>query len=129
MVDHVLEPGATWTTLDGRPAHVDDRIDTPHKAIRRVAAHLASRRPGWRVRSRSRTTGTPPPRRPRRTALFTPADRDEARSRRARIRANRLGSLTDDRLDHSPGEDRSLGESAPHLKGPAYCADSVGGLS
>lgn len=40
MVDHVLDLAATWTAWDGRPTHVDDRVYTPHKAIRRVADHL-----------------------------------------------------------------------------------------
>ncbi|TLS46757.1 hypothetical protein FE633_08580 [Streptomyces montanus] len=40
MVDHVLALAATWTAWDGKPVHVDDRIYTPHKAIRRVADHL-----------------------------------------------------------------------------------------
>ena len=65
-------------------------------------------------------------------APFTPAHLDEARSRftrLARIWANRLDSLSHDRLDHSPGEGRSFHELAPHLKGSTYCADSVDGLS
>ncbi len=40
MVDHVLALAATWTRWDGRPAYVDDRVYTPHKAIRRVADHM-----------------------------------------------------------------------------------------
>ncbi|GAA4519201.1 hypothetical protein [Nonomuraea ferruginea] len=31
---------ATWTTWDGRPVRADERVYTPHKAIRRVADHL-----------------------------------------------------------------------------------------
>jgi hypothetical protein len=40
MVDHVLALAATWTHWDGKPAHVDDRVYTPHKAVRRVTDHL-----------------------------------------------------------------------------------------
>lgn len=40
MVDRVLEPAATWANRAGKPAHVDDRVHTPHKAVRRVADHL-----------------------------------------------------------------------------------------
>src|SRR5436305_4914655 len=40
MVGHVLALAATWTAWDGKPSHVDDRVYTPHKAIRRVADHL-----------------------------------------------------------------------------------------
>jgi hypothetical protein len=65
-------------------------------------------------------------------APFTPADLDEARSRLtrlARIWANRLDSLSDDQLDHSPGEGRRFRELALHLMGSTYHADSVGGPS
>ncbi|MGW1744163.1 hypothetical protein ACWCRD_00815 [Streptomyces sp. NPDC002092] len=42
MVGHVLEmAAATWTNRPGKPVHVDDRVHTPHKAIRRVVDHLA----------------------------------------------------------------------------------------
>jgi hypothetical protein len=40
MVDHVLALAATWTAWDQRPRPVDDRVYTPHKAIRRVTDHL-----------------------------------------------------------------------------------------
>ncbi|MET8327478.1 hypothetical protein [Streptomyces sp. NPDC005181] len=40
MVDGVLALAATWTAWDGRPVPADDRVHTPHKAIRRVADHL-----------------------------------------------------------------------------------------
>lgn len=40
MVDHVLRVAATWTVCDGRPVPSEDRVYTPHKAIRRTADHL-----------------------------------------------------------------------------------------
>ncbi len=40
LVDHVLGLAATWTVWDGKPVQADDRVYTPHKAIRRVADHL-----------------------------------------------------------------------------------------
>ncbi|MEV6946417.1 hypothetical protein AB0N07_31450 [Streptomyces sp. NPDC051172] len=137
MVDHVLELAATWTTWDGKPTHVDDRIYTPHKAIRRVADHLVDHL----AELEARLAGEDPqPDHWHASALtteadlvpFTPADLDEARSRLtrlARIWANRLGSLTDDQLDHSPGEGWSFRELDLHLKGSTYYADAVGDLS
>lgn len=137
MVDHVLELAATWTTWDGEPAHVDDRLYTPHKAIRRVADHLVDHLAELEARlagekpqpdhwhASAVTTGAD-------LAPFTPADLDEARSRLtrlARIWANRLDALTDDQLDHPPGEGWSFRELALHLKGSTYYADSVGDLS
>ena len=137
MVDHVLDLAATWTAWDGKPAHVDDRVHTPHKAIRRVADHLvdhlaelearlAGEEPQpdhWHASAMTTEADLAP---------FTPQDLDEARSRLtrlARIWANRLDALTDDQLDHSPGEGWSFRELALHLKESTYYADSVGGLS
>ena len=40
MVAHVLELAETWGAWDGRPCPIDDRVYTPHKAIRRVGDHL-----------------------------------------------------------------------------------------
>ncbi|MGY6021195.1 hypothetical protein [Streptomyces spinosirectus] len=137
MVGHVLELAATWTKWDGRPAHVDDRVYTPHKAVRRVADHLVDHLAELEARLAGEvpqpdhwhasmvTTEAD-------LAPFTQADLDEARSRLtrlARIWANRLDALTDEQLDHSPGEGWSFRELALHLKGSAYYADSVGDLS
>jgi hypothetical protein len=62
MVDHVLRLAGTWTGWDGHPRPIDDRVYTPHKAIRRVADHLVDHlaqlertSPG---RCRCRTAGT-----------------------------------------------------------------------
>ncbi|MEV5712158.1 hypothetical protein [Actinoallomurus sp. NPDC052274] len=40
MAEQVLALAATWTAWDGRPFPIDDRVYTPHKAIRRVNDHL-----------------------------------------------------------------------------------------
>jgi hypothetical protein len=40
MVERVLERAETWIRWDGEPFSVDDRVYTPHKAIRRVTDHL-----------------------------------------------------------------------------------------
>src|SRR5207237_4015533 len=45
MVSHVLGLAETWVAWDGKPVAIDDREDTPHKAIRRVAAHLIDHLP------------------------------------------------------------------------------------
>jgi hypothetical protein len=122
---------------DGTLAHVDDRVYTPHKAIRRVADHLIDHL----AEMEARLAGEEP--QPDHwhasmvtteadLAPFTQADLDEARSRLgrlARIWANRLDALTAEQLDHSPGEGWTFRELALHLKGSTYYADSVGDLS
>lgn len=137
MVDHVLALAATWTAWDGRPVHVDDRVYTPHKAIRRVADHLvdhlaelearlAGEEPQpdhWHASASTSEADLAP---------FTREDLDEARSRLtrlARIWANRLDTLTGEQLDDSPGEGWSFRELALHLKESTYYADAVGDLS
>lgn len=137
MVDHVLVLAATWPAWDGEPTHVDDRVYTPHKAIRRVADHLVDHlaeleaclvgelpQPDRWHASASTTEAD--------LAPFTGEDLDEARSRLtrlARIWANRLAALTEEQLDDSPGEGWSFRELALHLKGSTYYADAVGKLA
>jgi hypothetical protein len=137
MVDHVLAVAATWTGWDGKPAHVDDRLYTPHKAIRRVADHLVDHLAELEARlvgeqplpdrwhaSASTTEAD--------VAPFTQEDLDEARSRLrrlARIWANRLGTLTPEQLDHSPGDGWTFRQLASHLTESTYYADAVGDLS
>jgi hypothetical protein len=65
MVDDVLRLVETWPAWDGEPAAVDDRLYTPHKAVRRVADPTTwsttspRSRPGWPACPRSPTGGTP----------------------------------------------------------------------
>ena len=137
MVDHVLALAATWTNWDGTPSHVDDRVYTPHKAVRRVADHLvdhlaelearlAGEEPQpdhWHASATTTEADLAP---------FTQDDLDEARSRLtrlARIWANRLDALTEHALDHSPGEGWSFRELALHLKDSTYYADAIGDLA
>ncbi|MFB6715613.1 hypothetical protein ACFCZY_22730 [Streptomyces sp. NPDC056237] len=137
MVDHVLGLAGTWTGWDGRPIPADDRIYTPHKAIRRVADHMVdhlaemeARLVGeetqpdhWHASATTTEADLTP---------FTEADLDEARSRLvrlARIWANRLDALTPDQLDRSPGKGWTFRQLAFHLEESAYYADSVGDLS
>lgn len=137
MVDHVLALAETWTHWDGTPAHVDGRVYTPHKAIRRVADHLVDHLAELEARLAGEQTQpdhwhaslvtTDADRAP-----FTAEDLDEARSRLtrlARIWANRLDALTDEQLDHSPGEGWSFRELAVHLAESVYYADAVGDLA
>ncbi|MEU5086284.1 hypothetical protein [Streptomyces sp. NPDC021356] len=137
MVDHVLDLAATWTAWDGTPAHVDDRVYTPHKAVRRVADHMIDHLAELEARLAGET---PRPDHWHASAItteadlapFTAQDLDEARSRLtrlARIWANRLDALTDEQLDRSPGEGWSFRELARHLAGSTYYADAVGDLS
>ncbi|MFF4822892.1 hypothetical protein ACFY20_07575 [Streptomyces sp. NPDC001312] len=126
MVDHVLELAATWTAWDGTPARVDDRVYTPHNHLAELEARLAGEKPQpdcWHASAITTESDRAP---------FTPADLDETRSRLtrlARIWANRLDALTDEQLDHSPGEGWSFRELARHLAGSTYYADAVGDLS
>ncbi|MGW0421763.1 hypothetical protein [Streptomyces sp. NPDC003015] len=137
MVDHVLALAGTWTAWDGTAAHVDDRVYTPHKAIRRVADHLIDHLAELEARLAGET---PQPDHWHASATTTAADLapfaqedlDEARSRLtrlARIWANRLDALTEDQLDRSPGEGWTFRELALHLKGSTYYADALGDLS
>ncbi|MGW3494392.1 hypothetical protein [Streptomyces sp. NPDC001020] len=137
MVEHVLALAATWTVWDGKPIHTDDRVYTPHKAIRRVGDHMVDHLAELEARlvgeeplpdhwnaSASTTQAD--------LAPFTQEDLDEARSRLtrlARIWAARFRSLDDEQLDHSPGDGWSFRRLAEHVQGSTYYADAVGDLS
>ncbi|MFI5686637.1 hypothetical protein [Streptomyces sp. NPDC051636] len=109
----------------------------PHKAVRRVADHLIDHlaeleaRPAgadpqpdhWHASAITTAADLAP---------FTAEDLDDARSRLtrpARVRADRLDALTDERFDASPGAGWSLRRLAAHLAESTYYADSVGDLS
>ncbi|MFD0688192.1 hypothetical protein [Actinomadura fibrosa] len=137
MIDHVLTLAETWTAWGGRPLPADDRIYTPHKAVRRVADHLVDHLAEIEARLSGRepladhwhasmvTT-------PADLAPFTGEDLDEARSRLGRLGlvwAARLGALTDDQLDRSPGKGWTFRQIAFHMGDSTYYADSVGHLA
>jgi hypothetical protein len=139
MVDHVLDLAATWTRWDGESIPIDDRVYTPHKAIRRVADHMVDHL----AELESRVAGEPTiPDRWHASAITTEADRatfteddlDEARSRLtrlARIWTVRLRALDTGQLDaRNPADPHgwTLREVAFHLAGSTYYADAVGRL-
>ncbi|WP_229816224.1 hypothetical protein [Streptomyces lucensis] len=137
MVEHVLDLAAGWTAWDGTPVRADDRVHTPHKAIRRVTDHLIDHL----AELEARLAGEEPQpdhwhasaaTTPADLAPFTAADLDEARSRLtrlARIWAVRLAALTGEQLDDSPGAGWSFRELAHHVADSTYYADAVGDLS
>ncbi|MFG3438134.1 hypothetical protein ACGF0J_12915 [Nonomuraea sp. NPDC047897] len=137
MIDRVLELAATWTAWDGRPLRADDRVHTPHKAIRRVADHLIDHLAEVEARLAGHATipdhwHASASTTPADLAPFTDQDLDEARSRLTRlgrIWAERLVTLTPDQLDRSPGEGWTFRQIAFHVAGSVYYADAVGDLS
>jgi hypothetical protein len=136
MVDHVLDLAATWTTWDGRPIATEDRIYTPHKALRRVADHMVDHL----AEVEARLAGVPTiPDHWHASAIttdadratFTPEDLDEARSRLTRLAQVwdvRLRALDDERLDQPEGNQWTIREVAFHLTESVFYADSVGRL-
>ncbi|WP_020574897.1 hypothetical protein [Actinopolymorpha alba] len=136
MVDHVLALAATWTNWNGVPAPIEDRIYTPHKAIRRVADHLVDHL----AELEARLVGElPQPDHWHASAItteadlapFTQVDLDEARSRLTRLArtwTNRLNALTPQQLDQSPGPGWTFRQLAFHLSGSVYYADAIGTL-
>ncbi len=136
MVEHVLRLAETWVRWDGTPIPAGDRIYTPHKAIRRVTDHLVDHL----AEIEARLAGIEPlPDHWHASAIttaadlapFTEHDLDEARSRLTRLAAiwsARLGALTPEQWDHSPGPGWTFREIAAHLTESAFYADSVGAL-
>jgi hypothetical protein len=137
MIFRVLELAQTWTSWDGEPRPVDDRIYSPHKAIRRVTDHLIDHL----AEMEARLVGVPTiPDRWHASAITTPADLapfthedlDEARSRLTRlgqIFAIRLQQLSDTELDRRDADAWSVRQIAFHLHESLYYAEAVGRLS
>src|SRR5438270_4609669 len=90
MVSQVLDLAETWGAWDGKPIRVDDRIYTPHKAIRRVADHMIDHLA--QLEAHLAGIESPPDKwhasgvtTPADLAPFRPEDLDEARSRLTRL--------------------------------------------
>ena len=136
LVEQVLARAATWTAWDGVPRPIDDRVYTPHKAIRRVADHLIDHL----AEIEARVAGVPTipdqwhasaSTTPADLAPFTAEDLDEARSRLTRlaqIYTVRLTALTPAQLDKRDGDAWTPREIATHLAGSLYYADAIGFL-
>ena len=136
LITEVLARAATWTTWDGVPRPIDDRVYTPHKAIRRVADHLIDHL----AEIEARLAGAPTiPDHWHASAVTTPADLApftaedlaEARSRLTRlaqILELRLRTLTPAQLDHRDADAWSPRQIAFHLEGSLYYADAIGFL-
>jgi len=135
-VAHVLQLAETWGAWDGHPLPIDDRIYTPHKAVRRTAdhlldhlaqleAHVAGAEPladWWHGSSITTASDLAP---------FGPDDLDEARSRLERLAELwriRLAAITPDELDRAEGDAYTPREMAFCAAGSTYYADAVGRL-
>ncbi|MEU4680466.1 hypothetical protein [Micromonospora sp. NPDC023737] len=137
LIDQVLELARTWTLWDGEPRAVDDRIYSPHKAIRRVTDHLIDHL----AEIEARIAGVPTiPDHWHASAITTPADLapftsedlDEARSRLTRLAQIydvRLRCLSESELDQRQGDAWSVRQIAFHLEESLYYAKAVGSLS
>ncbi|WP_433377332.1 hypothetical protein ACQPZX_09600 [Actinoplanes sp. CA-142083] len=136
LVEKVLARAATWTAWDGEPRPIDDRIYTPHKAIRRVADHLVDHLA--EIEARVAGVATIPDHwhasaitTPADLAPFTAEDLDEARSRLTRLAQIydvRVRALTPAQLDHRDGDAWTPREIVVHLEGSLYYADAIGFL-
>lgn len=134
LVERVLDLAATWPAWDGVPVPADDRVYTPHKAIRRVADHLVDHL----AEIEARVAGVPTiPDAWHASAITTPADLapftaedlDEARSRLTRLAQIfqvRLRALSPAELDRRDGEAWSPRQIAVHLAESIYYAEAVG---
>ena len=136
MLADVLRLAETWVAWDGRPLPAEDRVYTPHKAIRRVADHMIDHL----AQLEAHVEGAEPlPDRwhgsfmttPADLAPFTPEDLDEARSRLERLaQLWRLGlaAIPREELDRADGDAYTPREMAFCVVGSTYYANAVGEL-
>jgi hypothetical protein len=134
MVAHVLALAETWTAWDGQPRRREDRLYTPHKAIRRVADHIIDHLAQLEAHVAA-VPSLPDPwhgsasTTPAVLAPFEPADLDEAKSRLKRLAAMwriRLGAVPGDELDRVEGDAYTPREMAFCAVGSVFYADAVG---
>jgi hypothetical protein len=136
MVAHVLRLAETWVAWDGRPVPIDDRVYTPHKAIRRTADHMIDHL----AQLEAHVAGADPlPDRWHGSGITTAADLapfgredlDEARSRLERLALLwriRLATIPPEELDRAEGDDYTPREMAFCAAGSTYYADAIGEL-
>jgi hypothetical protein len=136
MVQRVLALAGTWLVWDGKIRIADDRIYTPHKAIRRVADHLidhlaqleaqlagTSQIPDTWHGSYVTTAADLVP--------FYEQDLNEARNRLLRLDQLwrvRLEALSDEELDRADGSAYTPREMAFHVAESVFYAEAVGEL-
>jgi hypothetical protein len=137
-VEHTLALAQTWLAWDGRPriSEDNDRIYTPHKAIRRVGDHIVDHLA--EVEALLAGVPTEPDRWHASLvtfesdwARFTEADLDEARQRLRRLSrtfALRYAAAGPAEWDKPRGDNKTLRETAEHLAETAWYADQVGDL-
>ncbi|MGH2629243.1 MAG: hypothetical protein ACRDHI_01620 [Actinomycetota bacterium] len=134
MVEHVMGLAGTWPLWDGRPCPVDDRIYTPHKAMRRVADHMVDHL----AQLEAHLAGADPlPDRWRGSFVttemdmgrFSEEDVNEASNRLLRLAQLwrlRLTAIPVVDLDRAPGDAYSPREMAFCAAGSMYYAEAVG---
>ncbi|WP_436536623.1 hypothetical protein [Actinoplanes sp. HUAS TT8] len=135
-VARALDLARSWTGWDGVPIPVDDRVYTPHKAIRRITDHLIDHLA--EVEARLAGVPTIPDHwhasaitTPGDLAAFTEEDLAEATSRLTRLAqiwVVRLDSLTEEQLDAVTPGAWTIRAIAEHLS-DTYYADAVGDLA
>jgi hypothetical protein len=136
MTERVNELVKTWPAWDGALRAIDDRVYTPHKAIRRVCDHMVDHL----AQLECRLAGIPSiPDRWHGSAIttaadmaaFTPEDVDEAVSRLQRLATLwrlRLGAA-EALVDERPKDEWTIREIALHVAESSYYAEAVGDLS
>jgi hypothetical protein len=134
MVEEVLELARTWPAWDGEPCPADDRIYTPHKAIRRVADHMLDHL----AQLEAHLTGSAalPDRwhgsfvtTAANMAPFSDEDVNEATNRLMRLAELsrlRLAVVSEPELDRADGDAYTPREMAFRAAGSAYYAQAVG---
>jgi hypothetical protein len=138
-VEHCLTLAATWKRWDGRPLVTKDneRIYTPHKAIRRIADHIVDHL----AEVEALLAGVPTQPDEWHGSLltfesdwarFTEGDLDEARQRLRRLGrtfALRYAAAGPAEWDTPRGDNWSLRTIAEHLTGITWYAEQVGDLT
>jgi hypothetical protein len=134
MVEEVLALARTWPAWDGKLCRVDDRVYTPHKAMRRVADHLLDHlaqldsylsgsdalADGWHGSSITTAADLAP---------FDERDVNEATNRLMRLAEIwrlRLATIPEGDLDRAEGDAYTPREMAFCAVGSTYYARAVG---